>query len=211
MEILVHPRSLVSSSAPLPGGWHFIRQPKPALGLGISILTGLGLPLIPFLLLSLETLLLSRVATDQTETIPWWIVFPVLLVSVVVHEFLHLLWHPGWGLSSRSLLLIWPRKLQLGVHYQGFMSRTRWLVMRLSPLVGLTVLPTLLLLVAYPYGMRFFWQQFIVLVILVNSLGAGGDLVASLIVARQVPRGGQVGTWNRRACWREKAMGSGVA
>lgn len=170
----------------------------------ISILTGLGLPVIPFLLLGLEALLLPRVDPGPTETIPPWIILPVLLVSVVVHEFLHLLFHPGWGLSSESLLLVWPRRLQLGVYYKGFMTRTRWLSMRLSPLVGLTVLPTLLLLVAYPYNLSFFWQQFTVLVILVNSLGAGGDLVASLIVARQVPRGGEVGNWSGRACWREE-------
>jgi len=127
----------------------------------------------------------------------------VLVVSVVMHEFLHLLFHPGWGMSSQSLLFVWSRRLQLGVYYEGFMTRRRWLAMRLSPLVGLTVLPTLLLLVAYPFNMSFFWEQFLVLVILVNSLGAGGDLVASLIVARQVPRGGEVGVWNGRACWRE--------
>lgn len=172
-------------------------------------MTGLGLSFLPFLLLSLQSWLLPRVEANQTETIPWWIVFPVLLVSVVVHESLHLLCHPGWGLSSRSLVLVWPRRFLVGVHYEGFMSRTRWLVMRLSPLLGLTVLPTLVLLVVYPFEMSFFWQQFTVLVILVNSWGAGGDLVASVIVAQQVPRGGHVGAWNGRACWRrEKVMGS---
>jgi hypothetical protein len=212
LRILVNPRPLALSSQPLPAVWHLIQQPKPALGLGISILTGLGLPFVPFLLLSLESWLLPRVATNQTETIPWWILLPVLLVSVVAHEFLHLLWHPGWGLSSQSLMLIWPRRLLAGVYYEGFMPRTRWLVMRLSPLVGLTVLPTLVLLVVYPYEMSFFWQQFIILVILVNSLGAGGDLVASVIVAQQVAPGGQVGNWNGRACWRaEKAIGSETA
>ena len=78
--------------------------------------------------------------------------------------------------------------MQLGVYYEGFMTRKRWLAMRLAPLLGLTVLPTLALLFAHPYGMSFFWQQFLVLLILVNSLGSGADLVASVIVARQVPR-----------------------
>ena len=40
---------------------------------------------------------------------------------------------------------------------------------------------------------------------LVNSLGAGSDLVASIIVARQVPAQGEVGIWNGRACWRSPA------
>jgi hypothetical protein len=207
MRIVRDPRFPAVSSQSLPAGWQVVEQPKPAVGLGISILIGLGLPFIPFLLLSLENWLLPQVEVNQTETIPWWIFFPVLFVSVVVHEFLHLLCHPGWGLSSQSLVLVWARRLQLGVYYEGFMSRSRWFVMRLAPLLGLTVLPTLVLLFAYPIGMSFFWQQFLVLVILVNSLGSGGDLVASVIVARQVPQGGKVGNWNGRAYWtRENAM-----
>ena len=39
----------------------------------------------------------------------------------------------------------------------------------------------------------------------VNSLGAGSDLVASIIVARQVPAQGEVGIWNGRACWKSPA------
>jgi hypothetical protein len=147
--------------------------------------------------------LLPQLEATETETVPWWIILPVLLVSVALHELLHLVWHPGWGLSPQSLVLVWPRRVLLGVHYEGFMSRRRWLAMRLSPLLGLTVLPTVVLLVLHPPGMSFFWQQFTVLLVLVNSWGAGGDLVASVIVARQVPRGGEVGNWNGRACWRE--------
>jgi hypothetical protein len=204
MKILINPNAQELSSDHLPAGLNFVQQPKLSIGLGISILVGLGLPIIPILLLSFEAWLFPHVNTNQSETIPMWIIFPVLLVSILVHEFLHLLWHPGWGLSSRSLVLVWPLKLQFGVYYEGFMSRTRWLVMRLSPLVGLTLLPTLVLLIVYCFEMSFFWQQFIVLVILVNSLGAGSDLVASVIVARQVPLGGEVGNWNGRACWRER-------
>ena len=154
------------------------------------------------MLLSVEPALFPRGSTSNEETIPWWIVFPVLIVCVVTHEFLHLIWHPGQGRSAWSLVLIWPRKFQFGVYYDGFMKRSRWLVMRLSPLVGLTLIPTLFLLLAYPSDLSFFWQQFIVLVILVNGLGAGSDLVAAIIVARQVPAQGEIGIWNGRACWR---------
>lgn len=206
MRIVVDPRPS-GAFAPLPEAWHLIRQPRPALGLGLSILAGLGLPFVPFVLLSLESWLLPRPWTHQSESVPPWILLPALLFSVVAHELLHLTWHPGGGVSPRSLVLLWPRKLQLGVYYDGFMSRRRWLVMRLAPVLGLTALPTLALLIIYPWGMSFFWQQFIVIVILINSLGAGGDLLASAIVARQVPRDGEVGNWHGRACWRREQHG----
>jgi hypothetical protein len=187
---------------PLPEGWVLIRQPKPRRALTAAILIGLGLPVIPFVLVGLESWLFPITDTRPYGTIPAWIFVPVILISLVLHELLHLLVHPGSGRSPLSQVLVWPRKLQIGVYYDGFMPRSRWLAMRLTPLFGLTVLPALLLLVAYPFLIDFFWQQFIVLVILVNSLGTGGDLVASMIVAHQVPRGGEVGIWQGRSCWR---------
>lgn len=207
MRLVIDPPPLSPSSDLLPQGWYLIRQPRPALSLGLAILAGLGLPFVPFVLLSLESWLLPGAETSGPHTVPWWIFLPALVLAVVAHEILHLAWHPGGGLSPRSLVLVWPRRLQLGVHYEGFMPRRRWLIMRLAPLLGLTALPTLALLLVYPFGMSFFWQQFVGIVILVNSLGAGADLLASMIVARQVPRGGSVGNWHGRACWRrgEKA------
>jgi hypothetical protein len=200
MKVLINPRPAAPHPQPVPAEIEFIQQPPYRVGLAISAFVGLLIPFIPCMLLSIESALLPRSGAE--ETVPWWIVFPVLIVCIVMHELLHLIWHPGGGLSAQSLVLIWPRKFQFGVYYDGFMKRSRWLVMRLSPLVGLTLLPTLLLLLAYPSDLSFFWQQFTVLVILVNGLGAGSDLVASIIVARQVPAHGEIGIWNGRACWR---------
>ncbi len=202
MRFIVNPRTPAGIPQSLPEGWSLIRQPKPQLALMTAIAAGLGLPVIPFMLIGLESWLFPSADTRPYVTIPVWTLVAVVPVSVVLHELLHLLGHPGGGRSPRSQVLVWPRKLQIGVYYDRFMPRSRWLGMRLAPLFGLTVLPALLLLAAYPFLIDFFWQQFIIMVILVNSLGAGGDLVAALIVARQVPRGGEVGIWQGRACWR---------
>ncbi len=201
MRFLVNPTPPAGIPQALPEGWSLIRQPKPRRALTAAIAAGLGLPVIPFLLLGLESWLFPITDTRPYVTIPVWTVVPVVLVSVVLHELLHMLGHPGSGRSLRSQVLIWPRKLQIGVYYDGEMPRSRWLAMRLAPLFCLTVLPALLLLAVYPFLIDYIWQQFIVMVILINSLGAGGDLVAALIVARQVPRGGKVGIWQGRACW----------
>jgi len=203
MRFIVNPTPPAVITQPLPEGWSLIRQPKPRIALTAAIAAGLALPLIPFMLMALESWLFTITDTRPYVTIPVWTIVPMVLVSVVLHELLHLLGHPGSGRSPMSHLLVWPRKLQIGLYYDGFMPRSRWLAMRLAPLFGLTVLPALLLLAAYPFLMDYFWQQFITMVILVNSLGAGGDLVAALIVARQVPRGAEVGIWQGTACWRQ--------
>ncbi len=202
MRFLMNPTPPAGIPQPLPEGWSLIRQPKPRRALSVAIAAGLGLPVIPFLLMGLESWLFPIPDTRPYVDIPVWIVPAVVLVSVMLHALLHLLFHPGGGRSPGSQVLVWPGKLQIGVYYEGFMPRSRWLAMRLAPLFGLTVLPAVLLLAAYPFLFDFFWQQFLVMVILVNSLGAGADLVAARIVARQVPRGGEVGIWQGRACWR---------
>jgi len=202
MRIVINPPVPVPNTQPAPADLTFIEQPTPRRGLAVSILVGIFLALIPVVLLSLEAWIVPRIDSRPYETLPWWIIIPALMVCVLIHEWLHLLCHPGWGGSGHSLVVFWPQKFQVGVHYQGFMKRSRWLVMRLAPLVGLTVLPTLFLLVAYPHPLNFFWEQFLVMIIFVNSLGSGGDLVAAVIVARQVPATGDVGIWNGRACWR---------
>jgi uncharacterized protein YqgC (DUF456 family) len=202
MKILINPLPSTPYLQSRPAELELIRQPSRRIGLAISVFVGLLIPFAPCMLLSIESAMFPRGSASTEETVPWWIVFPVLSVCIIAHEFLHLIWHPGGGWSAQSLVLIWPRKFQFGVYYDGFMKRSRWLVMRLSPLVGLTLVPTLFLLLTYSIDLSFFWQQFVVLVILVNSLGAGSDLVASIIVARQVPAQGEIGIWNGRACWR---------
>ncbi len=202
MRFVVNPPAPEGNTQPLPEGWSLIHQPRPRSALTMAIIAGLMLPVIPIILTSLESCLFPITDTRPYVSIPAWIPIPVVLVSLVLHELLHLLGHPGGGLSPKSQVLVWPRKLQIGVFYDGFMPRRRWLAMRLAPLFGLTVLPALFLLIAYPFLISFFWQVFVALVILVNSLGAGGDLVAALIVVRQVPRTGEIGIWHGRACWR---------
>ncbi len=203
MRFVINPRPNLPTQKTLPEHWHLIQQPSARRGLWISILVGLGLQLIPFALLTLDSYLFPRVEPYSEVDISWWVLAPLVLGSIVLHELLHLAGHPGGGLSRQSVVLVWPGKFRFGVMYEGWMSRGRWLTMRLAPLAGLVALPTLALMIdtsVIPY----IWRQLLVLVILINALGAGGDLAASVIVARQVPRGGEVGLWNGRACWRRK-------
>ncbi len=201
MRFVINPRLTVSAAAILPEGWRIIPQPAARQGLWISILVGLALMLVPFALLVVDSYLIPHAQSNADNTISAWILIPVVLVSIVVHELLHLVGHPGGGWSGQSLVLVWPGKFQFGVLYEGWMGRARWLVMRLAPLVGLVALPTFVLMID-PGIIPFFWRQLLALAMLVNAVGAGGDLAASVIVARQVPRGGEIGIWNGRACWR---------
>lgn len=173
------------------------------MGLWLSIISGLGLSLVNFPLSSLITWFMPRVEdTLPIETIPVWIILPVILVSIIMHEFLHLICHPGWGMSEKSVTLIWLCKFQFGAYYDGFMVRSRWLAMRLMPFIVLTILPAVFISTLWVYRISFFWLVYIMLTMFMNSLGSGSDILATYIVSRQVPAIGTVGIWNGRAFWR---------
>ena len=66
---------------------------------------------------------------------PWWPVILAFLLFIPLHELVHAIFHPGSGLSPQTVMVIWPTKLRFGVYYEGCMTRWRWLIMRLAPLV----------------------------------------------------------------------------
>jgi hypothetical protein len=125
-----------------------------------------------------------------------------LALFIPLHELLHLLGQPDWGTTSRSVLAIWPSRLRFGVYYEGCMSRRRWLGMRLAPFLVLSVLPACLvaLLQVWPWTPDI--EVGLQVMMLVNALGSGGDIVAALLVLRQVPATGQLCFQSGRAYWR---------
>ncbi len=122
----------------------------------------------------------------------WWAVAVVLMTFIPLHEFLHLLGQPEWGCSDRSLLVIWPAKLRLGVYYESCMSRRRWLGMRLVPLLVLSQVQPLN--VELEIGLQ--------VLMVINAVGSGGDLLAVWLVLKQVPPAGQLCFRKGRAYWR---------
>ena len=75
--------------------------------------------------------------------------------------------------------------------------------MRLAPLLCLSVVPVLLLtlfkVVPAPFALEIFLQ----VLILVNGIGAGGDLVAVVWVLAQVPAGAEICFRGGKAYWRQ--------
>jgi hypothetical protein len=126
--------------------------------------------------------------------------FFVFLMGILAHEFLHAVLHPDSGRSDSTILFVDWRKVQFGVYFEGRIPRGRWIVMRLLPLLVLTVLPWIVFYLMYPW-MTFTLETYLIILILTNSLGSGGDLVAVAIVLRQVPAGGVLNFHRGRAYW----------
>lgn len=195
---------------PAPEGWHRIRSPGSGLGYLLAGIAGFVFPLLLILGLSILSLLVQPVesaATPVDAGTPWIAVILALLLFIPLHELSHALWHPDRGSSSRTALVLWPAKLRFGVYYEGCMTRRRWLAMRLAPLFLLSVLPAVLLALFYWLPVAYPLQVFFEVLLLVNGIGSGGDIIAAIWVLRQVPAGAGICFADGKAYWRAPSLG----
>jgi len=187
-------------------GWHRIHSPGSRLGYLLAGLVGFLFPSILLawlIILSLLTLQRGTDAPVDTGT-PWGAVILALLVYIPLHEFLHAVWHPRQGFSSQTVMVVWPARLRFGVYYAGCMTRRRWLMMRLAPLVLLSVVPAGISAVLQYMSASFAVQTFLQVLMLVNGIGSGGDIVAVIWVLYQVPATAHICFLEGKAYWRQK-------
>jgi hypothetical protein len=138
---------------------------------------------------------------------PWGAVLLALLLYIPLHELLHAVWHPQLGLSPRTVLVIWPKRLRFGVYYEGCMTRRRWLAMRLAPLIVLSIIPAGFLTLFHFISVSFALETFLNVLLLVNGIGSGGDIVAVVWVLRRVPSKTQICFFGGKAYWRPRVPG----
>jgi hypothetical protein len=113
-----------------------------------------------------------------------------------VHELLHVFTHPDWGTSSNSILGLWLSKGLFYAHYEGEMSRNRFLAVLLMPLIVLGILPTLLIMMIPELLSSLFWLS------LFGILLPGGDLVGVGFIFFQIPPSAVVRNKGWRTYWK---------
>lgn len=120
---------------------------------------------------------------------------------IVAHESVHLLALPRLGLTDDTVLGFWPQTFTPYVSYEGETSRARQLLVGLAPFLVLSIAP---LLAGIVLGPTPFW---VVVVSLLNGLGASADLVGAALVAWQVPAQGRVRSKGLATWWRVPTTG----
>lgn len=205
MRLQVGDLPIAEGRSPEALGLQVIRAPSPRASYWLAAVVGMAVVSV----LCVGSIIWSSAIGDRggmstagDAAAPWVPVLIVLVVFVPLHELLHLLGQPGWGLSSRSVLAVWPAKLRFGVYYEGCMSRRRWLAMRLMPLVVLSVLPACVVALLQTQAWRPELEIGLQVMMVVNALGSGADVVAGLLVISQVPPTAQLCFQAGRAYWR---------
>lgn len=194
----IHPPAAIEADAGVP-----IRQPGRWKSAILASLAGMILLSIPVAVSIAYSVLFPEGEAGgsfRKEALPWAGMLISFVLSILAHELLHALLHPDFGRSDSTVLFIGWKKLQFGVYYEGRFPRVRWIVMRLLPFLALTILPLAVFLIVYN-RITYALETYLIIVMLTNGLGSGGDLVAVIIVLLQVPASGALNFYRGRAYW----------
>jgi hypothetical protein len=121
----------------------------------------------------------------------------ILVISIPVHEFLHAIFHPGWGLSSETMIGLWLEKGIFYAHYNGTISRNRFIVVFIMPLFLMGIVPLILLFVSPSLFPTFAIISFC------GVLLAVGDIIGAVIIVFQIPRLSMVRNKGWNSFWKE--------
>jgi hypothetical protein len=127
--------------------------------------------------------------------------FLSLIALIAVHELLHAMVHPGWGCSSATIIGLWLRHFLFYAHYEGPLSRDRFLAVFLMPLLIITLLPLALAavgLVPEPWLFPLAWFS------TWNALFSCGDLIGFALIVTQIPRAAIVQNRGWRTYWQPR-------
>jgi hypothetical protein len=184
-----HFGAIPESDFKLGESWKPMREPGPLLMQCFALPTGVGACAVFVMLwLHLTDVTKSPVARPLLLSLVLLAVFPV-------HEFIHIAAHPGWGFSQHSIIGFWPSRMLAYAHYDGVLSRNRFIAILAMPLIVISVG---LLLVCAVIGNA---SVAVAFASCFNALGAGGDLSAIGMLIFQVPNRACVVNKGWRTYW----------
>ncbi len=121
---------------------------------------------------------------------------------IIVHELIHAAVHPMMGRSNRSILGLWLSRGVFYAHYDGELSRNRFISILIMPFVIISTVPLFVAtIVQVASGWIAFLSAFNALLACVDLLGAG-------MVLFQVPSTATVRNQGWRTYWKTVETGS---
>ncbi len=200
MRLHVGPTLRHTSSPPDSAQWIPLASPSSSRVFLVAAITGIA-ALFVLLSLIIWSALVADISTPDPsagEVATLFVALATLVLALPAHEAVHAAFYPGGPFSRSITFLICPNKLTLAVYYEGTISKRRWLVARLAPFFLLAVAPTLLLVAPIPpLGMT--TETFLAILLLVNALGSGVDLLSAAWVSFRLPNGSTLGFFGGKA------------
>jgi hypothetical protein len=183
-------------------GWMKLREPPPWLMMWLSLPLGV-LAAVPvawawFALGGVQPGVSFQTRSPQQGIAAIAVALTAVLALIVIHELLHAAAMPDFGLSRRTIIGVWPSHGLFYAHHEGELTKDRFLVVFLTPLMVISVLVPATCILA---GWKPPW---LALLTILNALFACGDRFGALLIFFQVPRGAICRNQGWMTWWRHR-------
>lgn len=162
---------------PQSEGWEPLKEPN----VWIAQLIGIPIGLLAALIVGLLWHVLTPMSNFRIElgvsTLIW------IAGIVVVHELIHAVFHPGYGITSNTYLGFWPSKLLFYAHYHSKLSKEQFMAILIAPFVFISLVP-LLFCILFQYSSMIAYA-----ISLFNILLACVDIFGFFLIYYGVPSG----------------------
>ena len=195
---------------PEEDGWSPIREPSPGIMQFIAAPLGMIVTALLAVLLhhiAPHGLCGSGSATFQGRDADLLFIgmLTALVLFIPVHEMIHALVHTARGCTDQTLLGIWPSRLLFYAHYDGVLTRNRFLAILAAPMLVLSLGPIPLIVLMDAWGRWKAAEIILTALSLINLLSSAGDLLGILLVAWQIPTDALVRNRGWRTYWKRPA------
>jgi hypothetical protein len=125
-----------------------------------------------------------------------------MLLIILLHEVIHALLMPCFGLTPRTLIAVWPQKLLFYAHHIDRMPRNQFLLVFLGPLIVLTGLPLVLISLLAQFPGTLTAQLWLAAIALFNGVSACGDIIGFGLILFQIPARAFVRNQGWKSYWK---------
>jgi Putative zincin peptidase len=184
--------SIAEVQRTVPGGsWCRLREPETDLATLLELAIGATLCSAVFTLWVVATPLNFGSLDDFALAT----IAVIAIVVALLHEFTHVWAFPRLDGGPRAVVRF-SLRLILHASYDGVVSRERYLAVLVAPLAVVSLLPLLLASLSATTPAP------LLVVSLLNALASSGDVLTFVLVACQVPRGGEIRSGNDTLAWK---------
>ncbi|HKU87800.1 MAG TPA: DUF3267 domain-containing protein [Casimicrobiaceae bacterium] len=131
----------------------------------------------------------------------YWMIPAAAVLVAPLHELTHALAFPRGANPEQRTLLLWPRGFVLCARYRGVVSRNRYVLVLLMPLLAVSLAPILACAV-FDIGSA---PPLCIVLFMLNALASGEDVLAAVLVLSQVPADGLIRTDGSVTLWKPAA------
>ncbi len=186
-------------------GWSDLHEPGPLIFTILAIPAGILLMGATIYAISLAgeggPLAIIQEVLEQSGPNPFLVFLIVLVISIPIHELVHLFTHPQFGRSNKSIFGLWLSRGMFYAHYEGVVSRNRFLSILAAPYLVLAW-PPVIILALIGISVPIKYVEILVMVALVNCVLPAGDVLGFFLMVSQVPSSACVKNKGWKSYWK---------